>query len=73
MLTFPELIIVYRKRAKLSQADLAARLDWAQSKISRLETSDKPPNSADLLALCTELQIPVADAMRAVGHAVGAA
>jgi len=73
MLTFPEMIAVYRRRASLSQTALAERLGWKQPRLSLLETGRQQPTAADLLVICTELQIPVADAMRAVGHAVGAA
>ncbi|SFQ42118.1 Transcriptional regulator, contains XRE-family HTH domain [Amycolatopsis arida] len=50
-----------RERQRLSGRDLAARLDWPQSKVSKLETGKQTAETADVVAWCAELRTDAAD------------
>jgi predicted ATPase/class 3 adenylate cyclase len=51
--TFGDLLKFLRRRAQLSQRDLAIAVGYSESQISRLETNQRPPDPTSILALFT--------------------
>ena len=49
--TFGELLKFLRRRAQLSQLELSIAVGYSESQISRLESNQRPPDCASLLAL----------------------
>lgn len=46
-----ELLVEYRKRAGLTQADVIRELDWSESKIHRVENGPQLPQTSDVIAM----------------------
>jgi transcriptional regulator with XRE-family HTH domain len=62
---FQQLLTEFRKGSKLSQSDLARRVDLSASYINRLESGDRLPSGPDLvLALARALDLSPAETDR---------
>lgn len=57
-----------RRRAGLSQAQLAHRLLTSSQEVSRLETGRTLPRLTTLLRLARTLEVPLADLLRGIGE-----
>ncbi len=57
-----------RKRAGLSQAELADRLGLRQSSVSQWERASTKPSTAHLLALAEHLGISIVDQLAGTAH-----
>ena len=70
-----EMLRDYRRRARLTQIDLAARLNETQSFISKCERGERRLDLVQLRAFCTALQVSlrafVADFERRCSRDVG--
>lgn len=60
------LLIDERKRAGLSQTDLAVRLRWSQRTISKIETGEKRVTVVELLEIAQALGFDAPTALRRI-------
>lgn len=56
-----------RETRKLTQAEVAARLDKPQSFVSKYETGERRLDVIEFLAVCKALEIRPADVLKALG------
>ena len=61
------LLFDYRKRAKLTQTELARRLRWSQMTISKIETGEKRVTVVELIEIAEALGFDPAAVVRRMG------
>ncbi len=60
------LLVEHRQRAKLSQAELARKLQWSQQTVSKIETGEKRVTVVELIELAEALGFDPMAALRRV-------
>lgn len=64
---FEQCLLNARETRKLTQAEVASRLDKPQSFVSKYETGERRLDVIEFLAVCKALEIRPADVLKALG------
>jgi transcriptional regulator with XRE-family HTH domain len=61
-----QLLIDRRERAKISQTELAKRLQWSQQTVSKIETGEKRVTVVELIEIARALDFDAASVVRRI-------